>query len=549
MSIKCFLKKRKMETCFNEYSFLLLIVIYFLSSNTILATVNNQSDENFSTNTSSYNLSKTFRTKRTANQDNDVNLVHFSSISSNLGNKFSSLLSEEDAENKNNTKDVLLKLLRFVKDNSIMDYHSVSIIFNTENCNTRLICEGLIYFLTSSDIDVPFHIILVNKELTYLDIYEKLNRLIKGNRKTLIIVDNFIQTKVMEYLFSAVDKSILDAHFWLFLQRLNETSPNGFETVEQLLEKKLDLSSNIFTFTGDSERGILSEIYKKCPSEPTTTSPIATIQNTRSETNVVEFIWNRRQDLTWCPLKVAYLHDPPFVYETDTNETTKKSKDCLSKNGLTICGSYLQLFRIMVEQLNFNVIWVNAEDNKYGSFDEEKGRWNGVTGLLSRNEADVSLLHMSVTTSRSKVITYSIPITETEARMYIRNPTYKGSWVTYLEVFDSMVWFALLLMSVVVSFSGCIIFINKEEKPTDSKYLQNFGSSFSFFWGAFSFSQDNGVVEKITTTTGKSVKLFIFIVSVFGMTIFYHYEGKLISYVISRETILPINNLEDILRY
>ena len=133
-----------METCFNEYSFLRLIFIYCLSSNTILASVNNQSDENFSTNTSSYNLSQTFRTKRVSSQDNDVNLMHFSSISSNLGNKFSSSLSEEDAENKNNTKDVLFRLLRFVKDNSIMDYHSVSIILSTENCNDRIICEDLI---------------------------------------------------------------------------------------------------------------------------------------------------------------------------------------------------------------------------------------------------------------------------------------------------------------------------------------------------------------------------------------------------------------------
>ena len=156
---------------------------------------------------------------------------------------------------------------------------------------------------------------------------------------------------------------------------------------------------------------------------------------------------------------------------------------------------------------------------------------------------------MSITTSRSKAIRYSVPITETEARMYIRNPTYKGSWVTYLEVFDSMVWFALLLMSVVVSFFGCILFMNKEDKLISSKYMSSFGSAFSFFWGAFSFSQDNGVVEKIAKATGRSVKMFIFIVSVFGMTIFYHYEGKLISYVISRDTILPINNLEDILRH
>ena len=52
-----------------------------------------------------------------------------------------------------------------------------------------------------------------------------------------------------------------------------------------------------------------------------------------------------------------------------------------------------------MKTLNFDRIWVKAEDNKYGSYDENKGRWNGVNGLLSRNKADVSLLHMFITKS------------------------------------------------------------------------------------------------------------------------------------------------------
>jgi hypothetical protein len=49
--------------------------------------------------------------------------------------------------------------------------------------------------------------------------------------------------------------------------------------------------------------------------------------------------------------------------------------------------------------------------------------------------------------------------------------------------------------------------------------------------------------------SAKSIKLFTFSISLFGMTMLYHYEGKLISYVLSRNPELPINNLEDILKH
>ena len=59
--------------------------------------------------------------------------------------------------------------------------------------------------------------------------------------------------------------------------------------------------------------------------------------------------------------------------------------------------------------------------------------------------------------------------------MYIKEPTYKGSWHTYLEVcFDSGIWVSLLSVALIVSFSGCILFVNEVAKFNSSKYIYNF---------------------------------------------------------------------------
>ena len=277
-------------------------------------------------------------------------------------------------------------------------------------------------------------------------------------------------------------------------------------------------------------------------------SHIATMTENGNETDFVDFTWNRRQDLAGCSLRVAFLHDPPFVFEIKKNEAIPKlSSNCLDANEKMICGSYIQLFRVLVKAINFTIEWVKVDDNKYGSFDVAKQEWNGVTGALHHGKADVSLVQLSVTPSRSKVIKYSVQITKTEARMYVKRQEYEGSWYTYIEVFDSVVWFSLLLMCLLASCTGCIIFISTENKSCTTKYISSFGSAFSFFWGAFNVSQGNDLTEKTTRVPIKSLRIFTFFIYVFGVTMYCHYEGKLISHVISRDTPLPIYALQDIL--
>ena len=308
------------------------MVTYFLVFDSILAFVNNQSDEKFSLSRPSYNLTFASRTKIVGSEKNN-SLEQNSTTSTNLGNKFNS--SEEQTKNESSTKKVLLKMLRFVKEKGIMDYQSISIILNTENCNIGMLCEDIIRFLISSENNFPFHIVYIDDEATDTDIYQKLNRSFQGYHKTLLILDNLFETYKMPVIFELVDKSFLENRIWLFLDRGKETT-NASMAIEYISNNKLYFSSQIYILSGDSEIGILSELYKKCQSVAPNINHIVTLVTSSGVSVEVDFIWYRWQNLKACSLRVAILNDPSFVYKTETNEFLNNSKDCLARNELTI---------------------------------------------------------------------------------------------------------------------------------------------------------------------------------------------------------------------
>ena len=171
---------------FHEIYFLSAMVTYFLVFDSILAFVNNQSDEKFFLSRPSYNLTFASRTKIVASEKNN-SLEQNSTNSTNLGNKVN---SSEEQTKKRSTKKVLLKMLRFVTEKNIMYYQSISIILNTENCNVGMICEDIIRFFISSENNFPFHIISFDDEATFTDINQKSNRSLQDYHKTLVILDD-----------------------------------------------------------------------------------------------------------------------------------------------------------------------------------------------------------------------------------------------------------------------------------------------------------------------------------------------------------------------
>jgi ionotropic glutamate receptor len=65
-------------------------------------------------------------------------------------------------------------------------------------------------------------------------------------------------------------------------------------------------------------------------------------------------------------------------------------------------GVMFELFKLIQKELGFDYVFVPSSDGKYGS-SNEIGQWNGLIGLLSRNELDLCITDLTITSARDRV--------------------------------------------------------------------------------------------------------------------------------------------------
>ena len=269
-------------------------------------------------------------------------------------------------------KDVLAKTLLFLKSKNDLDFSSISMLMDEETCMDGMICKDIIRFLFSKENDIPFTIFPTYKGIKHLNITNFLdksfgtNGITTDHKISLVIVNSPFETQILQDIFWFIGDTSIRNNFWLFLDTINKTNDISTKVIAAGNEK-IEFSSRFFVLAGNSDIAMLSEIYKKCPSIPAIVSPVATLEGHKNDMDAVDIIWNRRQDLTGCPLRVAYINDPPFVYEKVNKVNQNVNSDCLQRSGKIICGSYIQFFKLMLDVLNFMIEWVNVKDNKYGS--------------------------------------------------------------------------------------------------------------------------------------------------------------------------------------
>ena len=79
----------------------------------------------------------------------------------------------------------------------------------------------------------------------------------------------------------------------------------------------------------------------------------------------------------------------------------------LNLSGVTLYGPTTQFFGILQAKLNFSVDWVYAIDERFGSLDNDN--WDGLVGMVQRNEIDTSILDLSITKERSSFVSFTTP--------------------------------------------------------------------------------------------------------------------------------------------
>ncbi|ETN68622.1 hypothetical protein NECAME_15719 [Necator americanus] len=87
---------------------------------------------------------------------------------------------------------------------------------------------------------------------------------------------------------------------------------------------------------------------------------------------------------------------------------------------------------------------------------DDKGRWNGIIGVLQRHEADVSVSAVTITYSRVEVVDFTLPFMHLGISILLartKEDSEKSSLFTFLEPLSLPVWLSLIGAYLSVSFT------------------------------------------------------------------------------------------------
>jgi hypothetical protein len=111
------------------------------------------------------------------------------------------------------------------------------------------------------------------------------------------------------------------------------------------------------------------------------------------------FMWERRTNLFGIELRNAALSYAFFV-SLEYNEEGKITG---------ASGYFTDILSILGQKFNFTFVTITSADGKWGA-PEADGSWNGLIGMLTRDEADVVTCGPTQTMERSAVSDMSIPL-------------------------------------------------------------------------------------------------------------------------------------------
>ena len=116
-----------------------------------------------------------------------------------------------------NSNNVLLKTLHFLKFKNDLEFSSMSIVLDEQNCKAGMFCEGIMRGLFSKENYIPFNIIPTYYGTKHLNITNSLKTSVRGTQPSLIIFDNIFETKVLRDMFSLIGEALIKNNYWLFL--------------------------------------------------------------------------------------------------------------------------------------------------------------------------------------------------------------------------------------------------------------------------------------------------------------------------------------------
>ena len=246
-------------------------------------------------------------------------------------------------------------------------------------------------------------------------------------------------------------------------------------------------------------------------------------------------MWLRRNNLHGAMIRATTINYPLL----STNFSNDSEGNLIGGEGF-----FFDLLHLLEADLNFTSSFSTAIDDKFG-VETINGTWNGMVGMLVRDETDVVFAALTETSRRNEVIDFSIPIFPKARCTFIsrRNIGTVASISLYVKRFSVFTWVIISLMILMVA--TCFYTVNESgvnrfHSPSD---IEPFGLLQSVGLTTMTLIQLSYNVSIKST----SAKILFISSSIFSYIIFTFFACDLIAGMTIGSEEVPISSFQDVL--
>ena len=332
--------------------------------------------------------------------------------------------------NDDNSYCQLLNTAKYLKTFNGLAFQNILLMMIDPYKINPMLCNGMVLDLISSRENMfTTNAILVNSNTT--SILTSLRSVLACEVPSIVIfVDSNFSSDLLSGILQRLSKKELSSNAWLILSDHTEdgNTPDGALRSNMLLRfddmENLQFDSQIYILAREDLTFKLFEAYRTCSNTSIIVRHLPHMMESNEPAKQLHklYIWERRKNLEGCKLRATFIPtSSAFHYKNENKSNEKSSLDTPYSNelmysssveieGTEYFGTSADVFRILMDEMNFTLEAVIPDKKSYGVYDTKTKTWNGIIGVIAENRAEFSLNDLTVTHSRSEVANFVAPI-------------------------------------------------------------------------------------------------------------------------------------------
>ena len=292
-------------------------------------------------------------------------------------------------------------------------------------------------------------------------------------RPSIVVFDiaEFVLAVNTSYTFS---ETWFQSSTWMFVNSYESDGDKKLSSIQLFIEwferyhgNKIKIDSQIYFLNGNATHVSLLEMYRICQELPLRIRPLISFQDGEEEYLESTMIWSRRNNLHGCSLKVAFVDQFPIISRamSDSELINQPVYHVYEAGNTTMYGGlmdHVEIIKQLSSDLNFTTTWIQTKDKSYGVFNKKTRKWDGLIHLIMTDEADLSNAYLTVTPSRSEVISFTFGFDRTRYGLFMKKPNREPKWDTFINVLNPQYWVAL--SAIFVGLSSFLKDVNSSNK-------------------------------------------------------------------------------------